>query len=1264
MDGAIRFGLVLGFVAALAACNAGETPPAGVVIPDSSVGGDGAAVEDLWVPPDLPEGICGGHEDCAPGWCDPKTLTCVVCLKDSHCPEGWLCEDTECVPAPEGCESDEDCPDGVCDEASGDCVECLEDGDCAEGFRCDAEACVQMICVPGEMFCVLDMIQVLCNPNGSGTAWENSCDDNDPCTDGDGCEDGVCLDTVPTDCDDGNPCTDDDCGGPPGGCYHTFNSEPCDDGFECTVDDHCDGGECKGGTKICDCIDDLDCVIHEDGDACNGTLYCDAEGACSVDEDTIVECPESEEFCKEYLCEKSTGNCYPANKPQGVPCEDDDPCTLDEWCEAGTCIGLPLNCNDGNPCTDEICVPGEGCSVTFNDNPCNDGDPCTWPDACYEGVCVGPVFDCDDGNPCTQDSCDPETGCVNVSFEGSCDDGDACTLGDVCEAGVCEGEPIVCQDDNFCTNDICDPELGCTFPFNDLPCDDGNPCTEDDHCYQGACIPGQTLVDCDDDNPCTTDTCDAVTGECFHEPNTFTCDDGDPCTVGDQCLNGACQSGGPKDCDDQNPCTDDACIPANGACGHLPNTAACDDGNLCTTGDHCQAGACMPTGGVDCYDSNPCTADACVPAMGCVYNNLEGIACNDFDVCTQGDKCQGGECVSGETIVCDDGNGCTGDSCDPVFGCQYQDLITPCDDGDPCTTTDQCQGGLCIGSDPMDCDDGDPCTLDWCEAFFGCNHEDDDGAPCDDGDPCSFQDTCQGGECFSLTGHVDCDDGNPCTKDECGAAECVYFVVPGDCDDEDPCTVDDECVGGTCAGQALPNCGCHSLLLDGYEDCAVVPAHAALSVAGAFTLEAWIKLQASTEGIVFALDRGPGVSGRVWRGWIDGSGAFVFKLFGDSGVEISAPLDGGTDWQHVAVVHTGTALQVWVDGVMATVANGVGAAPAVDDLPLAMGCVWNPGTETWGGNFEGWLDEVRLSAGAVYAAPFEPAPSMAADGDTVALWSFDQVQGNAAFDVGGWQHHAYLEGNPIWSTTTPPDGVCAPVPNYPPSIPMVFVLPDNPVDDDSLECQIVVGSVDPDSDPVEYTYTWHKDGVIQPQFTGSVVPAGATTGCPPWNCDGCETWTCSVTPSDPIHPGLPAWDSVDVGLDTCEECNGTIFGGNCYKFFSGQVPWNSAQTNCENWAKDGHLVTITSGIENNNIKTLAAGVSWIGASDSQSEGAWKWVTGEPWGWTGWTGSEPNNAGNEDCAAISGSGAWNDLDCIDAAEDGDVLGYICEDDWNQ
>jgi hypothetical protein len=97
--------------------------------------------------------------------------------------------------------------------------------------------------------------------------------------------------------------------------------------------------------------------------------------------------------------------------------------------------------------------------------------------------------------------------------------------------------------------------------------------------------------------------------------------------------------------------------------------------------------------GAICDDGNACTTDYCDPVLGCIH----------------------------EPIICDDGNPCTDDDCDPVVGCVFANNISACDDGDDCTVDDQCIDGMCVGT-PIDCDDGLPCTIDACDGFGGCDH--------------------------------------------------------------------------------------------------------------------------------------------------------------------------------------------------------------------------------------------------------------------------------------------------------------------------------------------------------------------------------------------------------------------------------------------------------------------------------------------------------------------------------------------------------------
>ena len=102
-------------------------------------------------------------------------------------------------------------------------------------------------------------------------------------------------------------------------------------------------------------------------------------------------------------------------------------------------------------------------------------------------------------------------------------------------------------------------------------------------------------------------------------------------------------------------------------------------------------------------------------------------------------------------------------------------------------------------------------------------------------------------------------------------------------------------------------------------------------------------------------------------------------------------------------------------------------------------------------------------------------------------------------------------------------------------------------------------------------------------------------------------------------------------------------------------------------AQRGHLATVQSEQEDGFIRTLLPIVTswpagrgpWLGgyqdhsASDfSEPRGGWRWVTGEPFVWSGWSSGEPNNYCNgvaEDHLHYydPGSIGWNDLPGVNA-----------------
>jgi hypothetical protein len=544
--------------------------------------------------------------------------------------------------------------------------------------------------------------------------------------------------------------------------------------------------EAKPGViDACDlaCTQDSDC---NDLNACNGVETCVA-GFCTAG--TPIVCDDNNACNGVETCVPSTGECLSGTAPL---CDDGNPCNGSETCDptSGCVHGTPIDCNDGDPCNGiETCNPLNGQCVP-GVSLCDDHDPCNGIETCdrLTATChPGIPVQCDDHNPCNGvEACDSSTGACHLVSPPLCDDGNPCNGVETCfpATGACgAGTPLNCDDGNPCTADTCDPHIGCVHK---PACDDGNPCNGVESCdaATGICSPG-VAINCDDGDPCTVDSCD-ITHGCIH---TSACGDGNVCNGIEVCDpgTGACSAGVPLDCNDNNDCTNDTCDPANG-CVHTNNTNACDDGDLCTTGDVCKLGTCTGTPLI-CTDGN---------------------ACNGLELCDPGT----GTCLPGTPLECDDGNPCTDDSCDQVRGCIYTNNANPCDDGLICTINDQCTGGICTGAPlcddgnacngtetcdpvsgacgpgtPLVCDDGNPCTDDSCDPVHGCLTVNNTNA-CDDGSLCTTNDVCTEGVCTGTA--VPCDDGNACNgKETCdpGTGTCLPGAVPN-CDDGIACTID------------------------------------------------------------------------------------------------------------------------------------------------------------------------------------------------------------------------------------------------------------------------------------------------------------------------------------------------------------------------------------------------------------------------------------------------------------------------------------------
>jgi hypothetical protein len=239
---------------------------------------------------------------------------------------------------------------------------------------------------------------------------------------------------------------------------------------------------------------------------------------------------------------------------------------------------------------------------------------------------------------------------------------------------------------------------------------------------------------------------------------------------------GPARCGIAADCDDDDPCTDDACT-ASG-CVHANNDSACDDDIFCNGVDVCAGGECTHAGG-PCLGATTCDESSarclgCVTTSDCPAQTTSAWTACDFggDPCAESGtrartvtdfRCESGACVPTvrpESATCDretDGTLCIERTCDSWTECTGASMCA-----ETGTRTRACRGGSCVAgvcteSAPTETEactrstGGGLCAAGTCGEWRGCTYPSGCATTGSESRTCTADARCTGGACPAQT---------------------------------------------------------------------------------------------------------------------------------------------------------------------------------------------------------------------------------------------------------------------------------------------------------------------------------------------------------------------------------------------------------------------------------------------------------------------------------------------------------------------------------
>jgi hypothetical protein len=207
------------------------------------------------------------------------------------------------------------------------------------------------------------------------------------------------------------------------------------------------------------------------------------------------------------------------------------------------------------------------------------------------------------------------------------------------------------------------------------------------------------------------------------------------------------------------------------------------------------------------------------------------------------------------------------------------------------------------------------------------------------------------------------------------------------------------------ASAAVPGSGAVAATFDGSNDYVAIPNQSAFNITGTITVAAWIKVSSFTSAWQAIVTKGDS----AWRlSRNNATNTIHFDCTGLSTDQVNGAIsvnDGG--WHHVVGVYDGSAMKLYIDGVLDTSVASSGTI-ATNTFAVQIG----QNAEQAGRNWNGAIYDVRVYSRALSASD---VAYLCSQGQPAARWKLDESSGTSAADSTGYSHSGTVTGTASWT---------------------------------------------------------------------------------------------------------------------------------------------------------------------------------------------------------------------------------------------------------